>query len=113
MTMPTYESNPKHKRWLKPFDPDATQCTAWSHDRAQVLLDESLTHPDGYRRFATEAGMAFAARRTRDDVWHGYPVPWSEVPEKLREQFVDQGKVTRRQIKAMLSSEAWANELGT
>ncbi len=109
--MPTYERNPKHKSWLRPFDPDGTQCPAWSHARAQELLDESLADMTDSRRFATEAGMAFAARITRDDVWHGYPVPWSEVPEAIRETLISAGKVSRRQIKRLLSSEALADEL--
>lgn len=109
--MPTYEQNPKHKSWLRPFDPDATQCPAWSHARAQELLDVSLPDLGDGRRFATEGGMAFAARVTRDDVWHGYPVPWAEVPEILLERFVAEGRASRRQIKRLLSSEALADEL--
>jgi len=111
LEMPTYDPSPKHKSWLRPYDPDATQCPAWSHSRALALLNESLTELGDDRRFATERGMAFAARVTRNDVWHGYPVPWAEVPEAVREQFVTGGKVTRRQIKRLLSSEALADEL--
>lgn len=109
--MPTYERNPKHKSWLRPFDPDATQCPAWSHDCAQALLDESLIDAGDGRRFATRGGMAFAGRLTREDIWHGYPVPWAEVPEAIRQRFVDDRKVDRRQIKRLLSSEALADEL--
>lgn len=109
--MPIYEGSPKHKSWLRPFDPDATQCPAWSHDRAQHLLEDSLLDSEDQRRFATHRGMAFAARPTRADIWHGYPVPWAEVPESVRERFVSDGKVTRREIKKFLSSEALAAEL--
>ncbi len=113
ISMPTYEPSPKHKSWLRPYDPDATQCPSWSHDHAAGLLKESLTEPGDDRRFATEQGMAFAARVTRSDVWHGYPVPWAEVPEAVRERFVANGQVTRRQIKRLLSSEALADELAS
>ena len=109
--MRRYEQNPKHKSWLQPFDPDATQCPAWSHARAQGLLDDSLADAGDGRRFATLDGMAFAARITKDDVWHGYPVPWSEVPEAVREALVVAEKMTRRQIKRLLASEALADEL--
>ena len=109
--MPIYEGNPKHKSWLRPFDPDATQCPAWSHERAQRLLEQSLLDPEDPRRFATDEGIAFAARRTRADIWHGYPVPWAEVPENVREHFVRAGQVTRREIKKLVSSEALAAEL--
>lgn len=107
----TYERNPKHKSWMQPFDPDATLCPKWSHEIAKTLLDDSVPHPSGEPRFATHDGMAFAARMHREDVWHGYPIPWSQVPEAIKEIMVQQGKVTRRQIKKLNSSIALANEL--
>jgi hypothetical protein len=106
-----YERNPKHKNWTQPFDPDATQCPSWSHGLAQRLLDESVAHPSGDARFATHDGMAFVARLTGGDVWHGYPAPWSAVPEEVREAMIVSGKVTRRQIKKFFSSEALTKEL--
>ena len=106
-----YEQNPKHKNWMQPFDPDATQCPSWSHGLAQQLLDCSVQPSSGGARFGTYGGMAFAAQLTRGEVWHGYPVPWSEVPEKIRETMVADGKVTRRQIKKLYSSEQLTKEL--
>ena len=106
-----YERNPKHKSWMQPFDPDAALCPKWSHEIAQTLLGESLPGPSGEPRFATRDGMAFAARTHRAGVWHGYPVPWSQVPESVREVMVANGKVTRRQIKKLNSSAALADEL--
>ncbi len=109
--MPIYQRNSKHKSWLQPFDPDASLCPAWTHDHAQALLNESIVDASESRRFASAEGMAFVARVTRDDIWHGYPVPWSEVPEAVREQMLTAGVVTRRQIKRLFSSEALAEEL--
>lgn len=106
-----YERNPKHKSWLHPFDPDATLCPKWSHEIAQALLDESLPAESEEPRFATRNGMAFAARTHRHGQWHGYPVPWSQVPESVREIMVASGKVTRRQIKKLNSSVDLAEEL--
>jgi hypothetical protein len=96
---------------MQPFDPDATLCPRWSHKLAQALLDESLAHPAVAERFCTWDGMAFAARLTGGDVWHGHPAPWSEVPEAVREAMIASGKVTRRQIKRLFSSEKLAKEL--
>ena len=109
--MPTYERNPKHKSWLQPFDPDATQCPSWSHDRAQKMLDESMTDDTDDRRFATDGNMAFAARITRDDIWHGYPVPRAEVPETVRQRLIQERRITNRQIKRLFSCESLADEL--
>jgi hypothetical protein len=106
-----YERNPKHKSWLQPFDPDATLCPKWSHEIAQRLLSESLVGPADEPRFATRNGMAFAARTHRPGVWHGFPVPWSQVPETVREVMVAAEQVTRRQIKNLNSSDALAAEL--
>ncbi|WP_411286573.1 hypothetical protein [Phenylobacterium sp.] len=106
-----YERNPKHKNWLRPFDPDATLCPSWSHDQAQAILDESVDHNSSGARFGTLDGMAFAARLTDGDIWHGYPVPWSEVPDAVREGMIAAQKVTRRQVKKLFSSEKLTAEL--
>ncbi len=106
-----YERNPKHKSWLRPFDPDAALCPKWSHDIAKTLLAESQPGASDEPRFATRDGMAFAARTHRPGAWHGYPVPWSQVPEAVREAMVAKGTVTRRQMKKLNSSAALANEL--
>lgn len=96
---------------MQPFDPDATLCPAWSHNLAQALLDESLEDLPNGSRFATRDGMAFIARHTVGDVWHGHPVPWSAVPDAIREALIADDKVTRRQIKSLFSSEKLAKEL--
>lgn len=96
---------------MQPFDPDATLCPSWSNNLAQDLLDESLEDPRNGSRFATRDGMAFIGRHTVGEIWHGYPVPWSAVPEAIREAMLAAGKVTRRQIKSLLSSEKLAKEL--
>ena len=101
--MPIYEGSPKHKSWLRPFDPDATQCPAWSHEGRSTCSTTASLILRVKRRFATHRGMAFAARPPRADIWHGYTVPWAEVPESVRKRFVRDGK--------FLSSEALAAEL--
>ena len=62
------------------------------------MLEASTSAEDG-RRYATRNGIAFVAVYTNDGTWHGYPVPWPDVPDRIRRDFVDQGTVTRRAIR--------------
>jgi hypothetical protein len=91
-----YESNPKHK---EPWQPGrkGTICPPWSHEHVQKLLESSIQK--GKKRFATFNQVAFAAQEHASDVWHGYPVPWSEVPYSIRKTWVNEGIVQRRSIK--------------
>jgi hypothetical protein len=43
--------------------------------------------------------MAFEAKPTGDGSWHGYPIPWESVPPLILNQWLDEGRVTRRDIK--------------
>ena len=91
-----YESNPKHK------DPwqsgrQGTLCPG-NVDQAiaERLLEDSET--SGNVRYAVHEGRAYCARKHGDDVWHGYPLGWEEVPESLRRRWVREGRVRRRDI---------------
>lgn len=71
----------------------------WAHklfERAAV--DESA--PD--RRFATERGIAFEAKPTNDGTWHGYPVPWEEVPADLKDRWLAEGALTKKELRYYL-----------
>ena len=61
------------------------------------MLAESVLE-DG-RRYATRKGIAFVAVFSGDGTWHGYPVPWQDVPRNVRDAFVGEGRVTRRQMR--------------
>ncbi len=93
-----------------------TLCPEWTHaagdegfsgDPFRHRWDETIAHrlfgcatasADG-RRFATERGIAFEAKPTGDGTWHGFPVPWESVPPPILNQWLDEGKVKRRDIK--------------
>ena len=94
---PIYEANPKHK---EPWQPGrkGSLCPAWSHELAQDLLRESAVSSAG-SRFATRDGQPFAGQEHQPGYWHGYPISWSEVPEKIRRNWIEDGMVTRKQIR--------------
>lgn len=110
-----YRGNIKHKRW-RPGGGYGTLCPRWTHDtrtqgfagdplahpwqetQAHALLKESVLAQDG-RRYATGRGVAFVAVVSGDGSWHGYPVPWQDVPRNVRDGFVREGRVTRREIR--------------
>ncbi|MEY4414827.1 MAG: hypothetical protein RIQ53_2120 [Pseudomonadota bacterium] len=61
--------------------------------------------------------MAFEAKPTEDGTWHGYPIPWETVPAEITDQWIDEGAVTKRQIKKFWQKDRddlhWAIEAGT
>lgn len=92
-----YESNPKHSDpWQRgrrgarcPSDIDA--------ELAQQLLLTS--ERAGNKRYAVFEGRAFCAQQHGDDVWHGYPVGWMNVPVTIRKQWLEAGDVQKRDIR--------------
>lgn len=111
-----YRGSPKHKR--RPArGRKGTRCPEWSHEAAggrlgtdidghpweetvaAVMLASSTPDPDGSgRRFATERGMAFVAHDTEEGTWHGYPVPWNDVPATLKDRWRAEKRVSRRDL---------------
>ena len=67
----------------------------WQGTPAVELLNGALIDPESQRRFATRNGIAFEAKPTADGTWHGFPVPWEDVPA-----------VTGRDIKRYFSRPA-------
>ncbi|MBF0143649.1 MAG: hypothetical protein HQL57_00075 [Magnetococcales bacterium] len=96
----TYVPNPKHK---KPWQPGrkGALCPAWSHDLAQKLLTGSEAHPQSGKkvRFATHNGLAFAAYPDNQGGWHGYPIGWNEVPDKIRNNWLKEKLISRRDVR--------------
>ena len=110
-----YRGSLEHKRW-RPGGGFGTLCPDWTHragsqgfsgnlqrhpwrrTKAHDLLQDSLCDENGHR-YATERGVAFMAVSSNDGTWHGFPVPWSEVPVHIQDRFVASGRVTRRQMR--------------
>jgi hypothetical protein len=70
----------------------------WQKTRAHQLFAGALVDASG-RRFATALGVAFEAKDTKDGTWHGFPIPWEEVPVDVLEAFKTSGAVTRRETR--------------
>ena len=66
---------------------------------AQSLLDESLLI--GGKRLATRNGLAFVAQLTHPagTVWHGYPEAWEKIPTAVRNNWLREGRIRRRDLR--------------
>ena len=96
-----YVPNDKHKH---PWQPGrkGTLCPADLAVTAQQLLDESLDSPKWpQRRWATDGRRAFCALPTRaeTDEWHGYPVPFDQVPSDVLRRWEHEGRISRRVLR--------------
>ncbi|WP_349371445.1 hypothetical protein [Salinarimonas sp.] len=110
-----YRGSKKHKLW-RPDGGFGTICPAWTHqsigggfagdpDRhpwrstiAHQLLGVSLRDSRG-RRYAAAKGIAFEAQISNDGTWHGYPIPWIDVPPAIQDALIDAGQATRRDLR--------------
>jgi hypothetical protein len=116
-TTSTYRGSRKHKDW-RPGGGYGTICPNWTHrtptggfggdehahrwaeTEAHSLFSESeVNSEEPGKRFATRNGIAFVALQTEDGTWHGFPIPWNDVPEPLVTMWRKAKKVTNRQIK--------------
>lgn len=125
-----YKGSLKHKDW-RPGGGFGTLCPAWTHQTAcvgfrgdpeehpwpetvaQALLDESVDGGDG-RRYATRGGIAFVALESNDGTWHGFPLPWKDVPREIQNRFLEDELVERRQIRRQSVSARdlrWASDV--
>lgn len=115
-----YQGSPKHKN--RPArGRKGTLCPEWTHstpngglgtdvddhpwhltEAHRLLLDSEPCPEDSGRRYATARGVAFVAVRTDDKTWHGYPLPWQDVPAELKDRWREQGLVTRRDLNRYL-----------
>ena len=121
-----YRGSIKHKRW-RPGGGYGTLCPEWTHGapaqgfagdphahpwadtEAHATLAESMLGEDG-RRYATRRGIAFAAVNSGDGTWHGYPVPWRQVPKAICDTLIERRRVTRREVRRPVDSHdiRWA-----
>lgn len=111
-----YIGSRKHKSWT-PGGASGTICPDWTHTvagrhfgeiepelwnmwpntMATNLLNDSVK--DGNQRYAAARGIAFCGQLTPGGTWHGYPIPWKDVPFHVREKLKSNGHVTSREIK--------------
>lgn len=91
-----YEPNPKHKEpWQR--GRRGSLCPQMAPDEAaQLLLDSEMV---GEKRYATAEGRAYCAKEHGEDIWHGWPVGWKEVPPPLRLQWRRADKIKKSDVK--------------
>lgn len=112
----------KHKLW-KPGGGFGTICPKWTHqagaqgfagepDRhpwnqtvAHDLFSKSIDDGEGHR-YAARNGIAFKAQQSNDGTWHGYPIPWVDVPAKIQDMLIENGQATHRDIKRQKSTDS-------
>lgn len=110
----TYRGIIKHKRW-RPDGGFGTICPEWSHETggqgfggdpyahewpttaAQRMLANSYLV--GKKRYGAGRGIAFCAQQSGDGTWHGYPIPWCDVPEDAFNWLVENDYARRRDRK--------------
>jgi len=110
-----YIGSKKHKRWT-PGGASGSICPNWTHTvagrhfggnepeawdkwpdtQAQRLLANSVVH--GGQRYAAARGVAFCGQQTGERTWHGYPIPWRDVPLEVRQTLVAAGQVQEKEI---------------
>ena len=120
--MPTYCGSMKHKK--RPVrGAKGTRCPEWTHrttthnlgddptthpweqTNAAVLFERAILDQATGRRFATdrrsqnERRIAFEAKDSNDGTWHGYPIPWEDVPWPIKSRWLAEGEVTKRDLK--------------
>lgn len=95
-----YEPNPKHKfPWQR-----GRRGSLCPHeielDQAQALLDASeVDDAMPRKRFVVDRATAYCALQHGPDRWHGFPISWREVPARLRRKWLNEGRITDRDMK--------------
>ncbi|WP_211960854.1 hypothetical protein [Cupriavidus plantarum] len=71
----------------------------WTMTAAHRMFEASIEWQNGRRRFATANGIAFEAKLSGDETWHGYPIPWESVPAEILRSWREEGKVSKRDLR--------------
>lgn len=98
-----YEPSPRHCEPLTAQNP-GVKCPKWSVKVAQKLLDSAQpVGKTGKTLQATYKGIGFVARMTikTDDgeVWHGYPEAWDKMDLELKNQWLEKGLISRKDLR--------------
>jgi len=86
----------------------------WGTTEAAKLFAAAVIDPSSQKRYATAKGIAFEARPTNDGTWHGFPIPWESVPPSIKNEWLDNGGVSRQAVKKYMRVDqadiSWAME---
>ncbi len=92
----TYHPNPKHKEPWQPGRKGSLCPKDVAIERAEGLLRESFLYKR--QRFAVDRGRVFVGKADNCGGWHGYPAGWREMPETVRQHFLQSGAVQHRDL---------------
>ena len=99
-----YEGSAKHKNPWQPGRKGTLCPSDISLETAEALLRESVPdpNPQSSKRYGTHNGQAFCAMRTGsdagNDVYHGYPVGFGEVPPTVWRAWISDGRLQRADV---------------
>jgi hypothetical protein len=98
-----YQSNPKHS---EPWQAGrkGSLCPKEVKPLASELLEKSELF--GKKRFTFHNGRPYCAQQHGEDVWHGYPVGWKEVPAELRNKWKRAKLVSKKEIDRYWESDS-------
>ena len=98
-----YESNPKHS---EPWQTGrkGSLCPKEIKPLAASLLENSELV--GKQRYAFHEGRPYCAREHQENIWHGFPVGWREVPVALRNKWKHAGSITKRDLDRYWESDS-------
>lgn len=92
-----YEPNPKHK---EPWQRGARGSLCPAEADGPALLLESELDPDhSGKRYATDGARAYCGHEHAPGRWHGFPVEWRRVPQKLWRDWLANGRISRRGLR--------------
>ena len=110
-TMPNvqriYDPSPRHSEPITAESP-GVKCPSWSAAIAQDLL--SRAEHVGNALQATRNGVGFVGRLTRvteeGEIWHGYPEAWDRMDTDLKQKWLKEKAITKRDLRAYKTSRS-------
>ena len=96
-----YDPSPRHCEPITAQNP-GVKCPPWSAAIAQQLLCDAS--PVGNALQATRDGVGFVGRLTRiteeGEIWHGYPEAWDNMDPDLKEKWLQEKVISKRDLRA-------------
>lgn len=106
VTKRIYEASERHCEPITAQNP-GVKCPKWSVEVAQELLDSAF--PVGRRLQATHGGVGFVGMRTRTsgdvEIWHGYPEAWDKMDQKLKQKWLEEGLISKKDLRTYRTRE--------
>lgn len=95
-----YDPSPRHCEPITAENP-GVKCPDWSAAVAQELLENAVFVGNALQ--ATQGGVGFVGRLTRATeegvIWHGYPESWDRMDFDLKQKWLNEKVISRRDLK--------------